>query len=145
MSLAPSYVRPVPPVPDTWTVDSSARATSSAGGTAASLLSDWRSYFPDARLQALIEKALSANRDLRIAVQRVEQARATYGIRRADMLPTVSAGGGCVHLHAPGSKKRLTAHFWLLDSRLGVVRLVLLILSTAGSRLLSGASEVQAV
>ena len=102
MSLAPSYVRPAPPIPDTWTVDSSTHAASPGDATPVSVSPDWRSYFPDAQLQVLIEQALSANRDLRIAAQRVEQARATYGIRRADTLPTVSAGGGYVHLRAPG-------------------------------------------
>ncbi|WP_310034956.1 efflux transporter outer membrane subunit [Paraburkholderia graminis] len=101
-SLAPSYVRPAPPIPDTWIVDSSAHTTPSADGNPASLLFDWRSYFPDAQLQALIEHALSANRDLRIAAQRVEQARATYGIQLADAWPTIAGGGGYVRLHTPG-------------------------------------------
>ncbi|WP_040124009.1 efflux transporter outer membrane subunit [Paraburkholderia xenovorans] len=102
MSLAPHYVRPALPVPDTWATGSSADGTLSADATPAASRIDWRSYFPDAQLQALIEQALTGNRELRIAVQRVEEARATYGIRRADTLPTISAGGSYVRFRSPG-------------------------------------------
>ncbi|RKP54859.1 efflux transporter outer membrane subunit [Pararobbsia silviterrae] len=50
---------------------------------------DWRHYFADPELQRLIDTALDNNRDLRIAIARVEEARATYGIRRADAFPTI--------------------------------------------------------
>jgi multidrug efflux system outer membrane protein len=50
---------------------------------------DWRSTFTDPRLQELIAAALEHNRDLRIAVARVEEARALAGIVRADRFPTV--------------------------------------------------------
>ncbi|MFM0295585.1 MULTISPECIES: efflux transporter outer membrane subunit [Paraburkholderia] len=102
MSLAPSYVRPALPVPDTWATAPSADAPAPADGTSPTVQIDWRSYFPDAQLQALIEQALSGNRDLRIAVRRVEEARATYGIRRADTFPTIAAGGSYVRFRAPG-------------------------------------------
>jgi multidrug efflux system outer membrane protein len=97
LSLAPPYQRPPLPVPDTWPVDAPAGDTTSAHQI------DWRSYFPDARLQVLIEQALEHNRDLRIAVQRVEEARATYGIQRADAFPTIAAGGAYAHFRAPGA------------------------------------------
>jgi len=48
----------------------------------------WQQMLPDPRLQALIEAALTNNRDLRISVARIEEARALYGISRADLLPT---------------------------------------------------------
>ncbi len=51
----------------------------------------WQQFFADARLQALVAAALENNRDLRIAVARVEEARALYGIVRADRLPTINA------------------------------------------------------
>src|ERR1700687_1474808 len=50
-------------------------------------LTDWQHYFPDPRLQALIAAALENNRDLRIATARIAEARAQYGIQRADRLP----------------------------------------------------------
>lgn len=49
----------------------------------------WRSFLTDPRLQALIVRALDANRDLRIATARIDEARAQFRIARADLLPTV--------------------------------------------------------
>ncbi|HAV37081.1 MAG TPA: multidrug transporter, partial [Massilia sp.] len=51
----------------------------------------WQRFFADARLRQLIELSLANNRDLRVAVLNIEQARAQYRITRADRLPTVSA------------------------------------------------------
>lgn len=84
-SFTPEYQRPAAPVPADWPMKVG------AGDTAqdAALLADWRAFFPDARLQSLIAAALEHNRDLRIAVGRVDEARALAGIARADRLPTV--------------------------------------------------------
>jgi len=82
-SFIPNYERPPAPVPAQWSVEKVG-----AGATAA-MPGDWRSYFAEPRLQALIATALEHNRDLRIALARVEEARAIAGITRADRLPTV--------------------------------------------------------
>src|SRR5699024_7601345 len=58
-----------------------------------SALPEWRSVFLDPRLQTLIELALENNRDLRIAIERVEEARAQFGIAQSDRLPTVGLAG----------------------------------------------------
>jgi multidrug efflux system outer membrane protein len=79
-SLAPDYQRPAAPVPDQW--------QNAQTRPAAKL--EWKTFFPDPRLQGLIAAALEHNRDLRIAVARVEEARAQYGIARADRLPTIN-------------------------------------------------------
>lgn len=50
----------------------------------------WREFFHDARLQALIASALEHNRDLRMAMARVMEARAQYGVAQADRLPTAN-------------------------------------------------------
>ncbi len=67
-SFIPEYFRPAAPVPEQWPVKVG------AGGTAAS--ADWRAYFADASLQTAIAAALEHNRDLRVAVARVDEARA---------------------------------------------------------------------
>jgi multidrug efflux system outer membrane protein len=94
MSLAPKYERPaapvaagfpVPPTPD------GAPPVSAATSEAASSIA-WQRFFADQRLQQLIALALENNRDLRVAILNIEQARATYRIRRADLLPTVGLG-----------------------------------------------------
>lgn len=49
----------------------------------------WGELFADPELTALIETALAGNRDLRIAAERIELARARYGIERSYLFPSV--------------------------------------------------------
>ena len=95
-SLAPQFVRPTAPVADAFpaadvNADASARRAIDTG---------WRNFFPDPRLQSLIETALVNNRDLRSAALRIEEARALYNIQQADLLPNVNLG-------ASGSRARV--------------------------------------
>ncbi|MBU1352920.1 MAG: efflux transporter outer membrane subunit [Gammaproteobacteria bacterium] len=79
-SFIPTYERPAAPVPATYT----ANATQASAPTV-----PWQDYFAEPRLRKLIETALANNRDLRVAVLNIEQARATFQVRRADMYPSV--------------------------------------------------------
>jgi multidrug efflux system outer membrane protein len=106
-SLIPPYQRPAAPVPPTYPPDVTPAST--PGEAAADV--DWQRFFADPRLKRLIELALANNRDLRIAVLNIEQARALYQIRRADELPTVGVGAtasrqaigsGVVNVYAVG-------------------------------------------
>jgi multidrug efflux system outer membrane protein len=58
----------------------------------------WWEVYKDPTLQALIKESLAANEDLKLALARVEEARANAGIARADFWPQVngsaSAGYG---------------------------------------------------
>ncbi len=96
-SLIPTYERPAAPVAsrfdatakgDTGAADSAA----TAGSTATAAETEWQNFFKDARLKRLVELSLQNNRDLRVAVLAIEQARAQLQVRRADELPTVNAG-----------------------------------------------------
>jgi len=89
MSLIPAYERPAAPVPAAYAPE---LAPAGATGAAAAADIEWQRYFGDARLRRLIEISLANNRDLRVAVLNIEQARAAYQIKRADELPTVGAG-----------------------------------------------------
>ena len=51
----------------------------------------WWTQFNDPQLTALIEEALAANLDLRIAVARIAEARASLQLARSYQLPTVDA------------------------------------------------------
>jgi len=79
-SFIPTYERPEAPVPAAYSgipaVESAATAP-------------WQDYFAEPRLRQLIDTALANNRDLRVAVLNIEQARATYQVRRADLYPGV--------------------------------------------------------
>ena len=83
-SMAPPYEAPALPVSPVYTNN-----TAQEGVSAATL--GWRAYFTDPQLQALIQMALDNNRDLRTAVLRVEEARALYGIQRAEQFPAIGA------------------------------------------------------
>ncbi len=87
-TLIPEFMRPAAPVPASYPAADSTAAPEGQG--AADI--EWQRYFSDPRLQRLIETALQNNRDLRVAVLNIEQARAQYQVRRADELPTVNAG-----------------------------------------------------
>lgn len=69
-----------------------------AGGVKATALG-WRSFFVDPRLQRFIEAALANNRDLRISVARIEEARGQYRVQRADLLPTIAGEASAQRSH----------------------------------------------
>jgi multidrug efflux system outer membrane protein len=106
--MIPKYARPAAPIAAAYP---GATAAQAPAGAAASDI-EWKSYFGDERLQRLIDIALKNNRDLRVAVLGIEQARAQYRVRRADELPTVgigaigsrqpSGGGGIVSAYSAG-------------------------------------------
>lgn len=86
-SFIPTYERPAAPVPQAYPL---AGAESTTSARAAADI-DWKEYFTDPRLQRLIGMALGNNRDLRVAMLNVEQARAQFQIQRANQFPTVNA------------------------------------------------------
>jgi len=85
-SLIPTYQRPDAPVPAAFP----GNPAQLAGQPAAATVS-WQTYFADARLQRLIGIALRNNRDLRVAVLNIEQARATYQIQGSARFPALNA------------------------------------------------------
>ena len=93
-SMAPPYAPPPLPVAAQYP------ETDPAGAHAADIA--WQAYFADARLQALIAQALASNRDIRIAALRVEEARAAYGIQRAEQFPTIALGASGSRTRVPG-------------------------------------------
>ena len=81
-SMIPTLERPAAPVPASFGY---ASATQGGGGRGLA----WQDFFTDARLRQLIETALRNNRDLRVAVLNIEQARSQFDIRGAERLPAV--------------------------------------------------------
>lgn len=88
-SLAPTYERPQTPSGASWT--NVQGAASQDASKAASDIS-WDEFFLDPQLRQLIDISLENNRDLRVALLRVEEARAQYRIQRSDELPSIGAG-----------------------------------------------------
>ncbi len=75
-SLAPIHERPQATVPERYPVPAATSA----------LLPDRQSLFADPRLRGLIDQALNGNRDLRLVVLDIQEARARYRISRADLM-----------------------------------------------------------
>ena len=96
-SFIPTYERPAPPVPATY-----AGAVANAQDTTTAPI-PWQNYFAESRLQQLIETALSNNRDLRVAALHIEQARAAFQVRRADLYPGVGLAANATRAPAAGT------------------------------------------
>lgn len=91
-TLAPTYVRPDAPIPNTYPAEEA-----NGAGT----MAPWREFFKDSGMQRVISLALENNRDLRIALLNVEKTRSLYRIQAADLLPTVGAGGATQSTDTP--------------------------------------------
>lgn len=87
-NLAPLHQTPALPVPDTVGTPGVQPAEATEGGLQAAAALGW---VQAQALRNVIALALSNNRDLRVAVEAIERARAQYGITRADLLPSVTA------------------------------------------------------
>ena len=86
-AVGPNYKRPTTPVPPQY-------RGAPPGGSAASLAdTKWSGLFEDNALNQLIAEALRSNFDLVMAAERVQQARARYGITSASQFPFVYAQG----------------------------------------------------
>ena len=53
----------------------------------------WRDVFTDPELQRLIDTALSYNKDVLIAAERLNELRFKYRMQKAEQLPSISAKG----------------------------------------------------
>jgi multidrug efflux system outer membrane protein len=98
-SLAPKYVRPAAPVPQSWPVGDAYLRTSEA--TLPTVR--YQDIFRDPRLQALIVQALANNRDLRVAAANITAARGQFRIQRAELFPEVDAGAGATFRGGQGA------------------------------------------
>jgi multidrug efflux system outer membrane protein len=63
---------------------------------------NWWELFDDEQLNSLVRIALEQNKDMAIALSRIEEARATLGFVRSDQYPQfeVSAGARDIRYHA---------------------------------------------
>jgi multidrug efflux system outer membrane protein len=109
-TLEPKYQRPASPAAQDWPAVGA--GADSGAGTPASGQSvstvGWREFYADPALQRLIQLALENNRDLRVAVLRVEQVRAQYRIATSDLFPGVNAGAGGSRQRIPGDLRGST-------------------------------------
>jgi NodT family efflux transporter outer membrane factor (OMF) lipoprotein len=101
------YVAPVPAPPAAW----SAPAPAAASGPD---LAAWWEAFGDSTLTSLVRRATAGNLDVRTALSRIREARASASSARAPLRPSVDASGSA-RVSGTGSDSRSTG----VDSGLG--------------------------
>ena len=87
-AVGPDYRQPETKSPDQFV------STDPAQFATANVEADFWKSFGDEQLNGLIEEALTANHDIRIALASLREARAIRGEARLDFAPTVTASGG---------------------------------------------------
>ncbi len=87
-SLAPTYQRPDAKLAPGWSGSKEADKSTQ--------LQDipWESLYTDEQLRALIRTALERNHDLRMAMARIQEARALWDVQGADRVPSATASVG---------------------------------------------------
>jgi multidrug efflux system outer membrane protein len=85
-AIGPDYKRAVVPTPESW------RDSPTADPASLAHLAWWQ-LFEDEELRRLVLVGLEANKDLLVAVARVDQARAQLGVAQAALFPQIGAGG----------------------------------------------------
>ena len=91
-SLMPTYERPSAPIDSQWPASAAAADSAVNDSYQPVSIKDWKNFYTDTTVQELITTAVANNRDLRVAVLNIEQARAQLGLRRADQFPSIGAG-----------------------------------------------------
>ncbi|MBU0973330.1 MAG: efflux transporter outer membrane subunit [Proteobacteria bacterium] len=94
-TLIPGYQQPKLSVPETWPQGQAYPPAGTTARTADAHVSDiaWKDYFLSDTLNALIERALENNPNLKLALLTIEKAKAAYRIQRSDTLPTIAGTG----------------------------------------------------
>jgi len=94
-SVGPRYKRPDTALPAQFTAPSmpatTAPASSNTSASAASSDPEFWQSFHDPQMTALVERALTANNDLRTALAHYDAANAMWRLSKYDRLPTVTA------------------------------------------------------
>lgn len=115
-SFIPEYMRPTPPVDQSWP-EGEAYANNT-GAQAQPVSVGWRDYFLDRELQDVIGLALKNNRDLRVSALNVEAYAAQYRIQRSALFPEIDAAGSGSRQRIPNRISSTGEH--MIQSQYGV-------------------------
>lgn len=115
-SLIPEQPQPQAGVPSAYPMAGAAPVSTPPAADLA-----WSGFVTDARLRDVVQRALTNNRDLRVATLNIEQVRAQYQIQRSNQFPTINlaatgnrqpnANGGITDLYSVG----LATSAWEID------------------------------
>jgi multidrug efflux system outer membrane protein len=100
-AAGPDYVRPTVESPVTWS-DTTVTKDSSIANI------EWWEVFQDSVLQQLVDTALVNNKDLKIATERIVEARASLGYTKADFWPHLDINLGAGGVKGRGSDPKAT-------------------------------------
>ncbi|MBD9362391.1 efflux transporter outer membrane subunit [Methylomonas fluvii] len=96
--VGPDYHEPIDDVPASWQAEISNPAITTSDPTP---LKNWWLRFNDVALNVLMDKALAGNLDLKIALTRIDQARAERRGTQAELFPTVNIKAGAQRQENP--------------------------------------------
>src|SRR5260370_15339244 len=83
-AVGPNYKRPQATVPTQWTV-----APTRGTETKSPETDEWWAWFQDPELNSLVERSASRNLYLKLALERVQEARAARGFARSGYFPSI--------------------------------------------------------
>jgi multidrug efflux system outer membrane protein len=98
-TMAPKYERPTSPIPAAFPTGDAYPAAESPAQPVAEL--GWQAFFTDPKLRAVITEALAENRDLRVAIINIQEARQQYKVQGAAELPTLNGSTSATYEHTP--------------------------------------------
>src|SRR5216684_3798683 len=100
-TVGPKYQRPSAPVPAKWDVTEPWRESTPNDGV---VKGEWWGVFQDEELNALEKQTLDANQTIKVAVARLEQARAAAALQIATQFPTISTAPGAQRQRLSGNR-----------------------------------------
>ena len=117
-AAGPDYVAPIPPATSSGPFLSAA----DPAFTPTPVPAGWWRLYNDPVLDGLVQDTLAANTDVRVALARIERARAALRGARADRLPQTSIGAGASYGRSPESQVLPGAdrESWNLDTGIQV-------------------------
>jgi len=122
-SFIPKYKRPAMPVEKKFPDKGVYKNISFGNETNVSKIK-WQDFIKDPKLKEIVKLALKNNRDLKLAILNVEQARALYGIKAAELYPSLYATSGIEKQRVPEdisftkkayTEKRYSVNFGLAE------------------------------
>ncbi|MGA2173170.1 MAG: efflux transporter outer membrane subunit [Sedimentisphaerales bacterium] len=96
--VGPDYKAPEPNAPAKW----AGQAGPQGAESPEKILLQWWTEFNDPNLTSLIERAMQSNLDLKLAEERIRQARATLGVVEAPFWPTADVTASYTRNRAGG-------------------------------------------
>jgi multidrug efflux system outer membrane protein len=118
-TMIPNYHRPALPVSAAYPNSPEASTGAPPIATSAADLG-WKNFFADPVSQQLIALSLQNNRDLRVAILNIEEARAQYGVSRASLFPAINGTAGLDRETTPGDVTGQVGQTNIRDYSLGI-------------------------